>query len=276
MAASGQGVEIKRIKVGNEVILKDDVKVFEKQLEFKKLPRTFPVSTVQEILFQKDVYERVNIEVTLHNLSSVESKSTANGSLQLRTALAVDATGEINISLFNNIAQTAEMKHYKITDVTINTFNGEKILKTTERTKLKLLDKEELIPHSQENDHKVIGKAVSINIKNFTEKLQCPKCKADISEDDIDDDICVCGSCNNMCVKDSLLINDEIEFTFKDSSNRQYDLTASRSTLAEAYGESNDVYLAKAMLKKIMCIVHDDVFKVITISEAGKSAAGKD
>ena len=268
LANNGKGAEIKRIKTGHEIVLKDDVKVFEKDLKFEKLPRSFPTTTIQEILFQRDVYERVNIEGTLHNLSNLETKSTCNGNLQIKTATAVDACGEISISLFNNVAQAAQNKHYKITDLTINTFNGERLLKTTERTKLQLLE-EDNIAIDQEDELKVLGKVVSVNINNLKENWLCPSCKFDVTIEDIDeDDVVTCGSCSNMCVKDALIINDEIQFIFTDSeSNRKYDFKASAVQLAEAYGESENTKLAKAMLRKTKCIRYDDNFKVISISD---------
>ena len=114
-----QAVEIKRIKLGNDIVLKDNVMISEVELDFDKIPRQFTITSNKDILFQKDIYERVNIAAIIKDISLPERRNGPKGVIDVRKALAIDNSGEISMSLFGEKGETIEANRtYKISDLT--------------------------------------------------------------------------------------------------------------------------------------------------------------
>ena len=68
------------------------------------------------------IYERVNIEPVIINLSVKENISSATSVLFVRKAVAHDNTGWIEISFYNDAAdEISDAKCYKISSLTLNT-----------------------------------------------------------------------------------------------------------------------------------------------------------
>jgi len=70
----------------------------EVNLDFEKKERQLQLSTLREVLFSKELYEKVNVTVTIQNISPIQAKTTSNGVLKLRSATAVDKKEEMQIT----------------------------------------------------------------------------------------------------------------------------------------------------------------------------------
>jgi len=77
----------------NQNTLKKEV-----NLDFEKKERQLQLSNLREVLFSKELYEKVNVNVTIQNISPIQAKTTSNGVLKLRSATAVDKKEEMQIT----------------------------------------------------------------------------------------------------------------------------------------------------------------------------------
>ena len=182
----------------------------------------------------------------------MEQVNTCDGSLALRTVLLVDDTDEISLSVFGEKGgELVEQSVYEISFLSINCFNSERILKSSERTAFKEVEASFTTIVKPSTTRTVTGKVTSVNSKDFATKRSCQECRASISEQDIDDGMVICPACGQMCTDDGLIDNSIVDFTLTCEQGTKLQLRAALTDMVKKYNvqPDNKIELAKAMMR---------------------------
>ena len=102
--------------------------------------------SIANILNSCSIYERVNNEAVIINLSAKVNISSATSVLFVRKAVAHDNTGSTEISFYNDAAdEISDVKCYKVSNLTLNTYKSERILKSSARTEVTLVESNNIV-----------------------------------------------------------------------------------------------------------------------------------
>ena len=99
--------------------------------------------------------------------------------LFVRKPVAHDNTGSIEISFYNDAAdEISDGKCYKISNLTLNTYKSERILKFSARTELSLLESHNIVvpEMTQTLEKEMKGKFTSTDLKSLTPINICSTC----------------------------------------------------------------------------------------------------
>lgn len=121
----------------DSVVVRSDVLIDEVNIDFHMLPVDLKFCTIKEVIFQKRIYDRISLIAMIQDISVAEERTTLNGALNICKAVAVHNDDEISITFFGKTGDDlVESSSYKITYLTINVFNNERIVKTENVLKL--------------------------------------------------------------------------------------------------------------------------------------------
>ena len=117
----------------------------------------------------------------------------------MRKAVAHGNTGSIEISFYNDAAdEISDGKCYKISNLTLNTYKSERILKSSARTEVALVESHNIVVSemTQTLEKKMKGKFTSIDLKSLTPTNTCSTCKTVLTEEITNDSVAECAGCN--------------------------------------------------------------------------------
>ena len=199
------------------------------------------------------IYERVNIEAVIINLSAKVNISSATSVLFVRKAVAHDNTGSTEISFYNDAAdEISDGKCYKVSNLTLNTYKSERILKSSARTEVTLVESNNIVvpkmTHTLEKEMKV--KFTSIDLKSLTPINICSTCKTVLTEEMINGGVAECASCN-MISTDYNSLNLVNIFFQPSEPHQKINLKANHTLIEEIFkmNVKNSVKNAKEMLR---------------------------
>ena len=145
------------------------------------------------------IYDRVNIEAVIINLSAKENISSATSVLFVKKTIAYDNTGLIEISFYNDAAdRISDGKCFRISNLTLNTYKSERILKSLARTEVTLLESYHIVvpEMTQTLEKEMKGKFISVDLKSLTPINICSTWKTVLTEEMINYGVVECASCN--------------------------------------------------------------------------------
>ena len=119
--------------------------------------------------------------------------------LFVRKAVAHGNTGLIEISLYNDAAdEISDGKCFKISNLTLSTYKSERILKSSGRTEVTLVESHNIVvlEMTQALEKEMKGKFTSIDLKSLTPINICSTCKTVLTEEMINDGVAECASFN--------------------------------------------------------------------------------
>ena len=156
--------------------------------------------SIANIFNSCSIYERVNIEAVIIGLSAKENTSSAISLLFVRKAAAHDNTGSIEILFYDDAAadEISDGICYKISNLTLSTYKSERILKSSSRTEVTLVESHNIVVSemTQTLEKEMKGKFTSIDLKSFTPINICSTCNTVLTEENINDGVAECASCN--------------------------------------------------------------------------------
>ena len=196
-----EGIECKTVRASdsNDYLLYSFSEVSKVSLNYDKKELLLETQSIANILNSYSTYEWVNIKAVIINLSVKENISSATSVLSVRKAIAHDKTGSIEISFYNDAAdEISDGKCYKISNLTLNTYKSERILKSSARTEVTLLESHHIVvpEMTQTLEKEMKGKFTSTNLKSLTPINICSTCKTVLTEEMINDGVAECASCN--------------------------------------------------------------------------------
>ena len=171
----------------------------------------------------------------------------------MRKPVAHDNTGSIEISFYNDAAdEISDGKCYKISNLTLNTYESERILKSSSRTEVTLVESHNIVVSemTQTLEKEMKGKFTSIDLKSFTPINICSTCNTVLTEENINDGVAECASCN-MISADYNSLN-LVNIVFQPSeSHQKINLKVNHTLAQEAFKMNikNPGKIAREMLR---------------------------
>ena len=209
--------------------------------------------SIANIFNSCSIYERVNTEAVIIGLSAKENISSAISLLFVRKAAAHDNTGSIEILFYDDAAdEISDGICYKISNLTLSTYKSERILKSSSRTEVTLVESRNIVvtEMTQTLEKEMKGKFTSIDLKSLTPINICSTCKTVLTEEMINDGVAECASCNMISTDyNSLnLVNNAFQ---PSESHQKFNFKANHALLEEAFkmNVKNSGKIAREMLR---------------------------
>ena len=234
-----EGIECKKVRVSDshDYLLYSFSEVSKVLLNYDKKELLLETQSIAKILNSCSIDEKVNIEAVIINLSAKKNISSATSVLFVRKAVAHGNTGSIEISFYNDAAdETRDGKCYKISNLTLNTYLSERILKSSAPTEVTLVESHNIvvIEMTQTLEKEMKGKFTSIDLKSLTPINICSTCKTVLTEEMINDDVAECPSCNMISTDYNSLNLVNIVFQPRES-HQKINLKANHSLIEKAF-----------------------------------------
>ena len=131
-----KGSNVKRLepRIQMTIYLYSFSEVSKVSLNYDKKELLLETQSIANILNSCSIYERINIEAVIIILLAKGNISSATSVLSVRKAVEHDNTGSIEISFYNDAAD--EISYGKCSNLTLNTYKSERILKSSGRTEV--------------------------------------------------------------------------------------------------------------------------------------------
>ena len=123
----------------NDILMNDCNKVSKIALDFNKAKDTV-YSDIKSIMNEFSLYTRVNIKGKITDLSVGTENDVEGTMMAIKTAIIYDESGFPPLTIFGDIFDVVKEKCYDIYNLSISKYKSDRILKTTEMTKLKEID----------------------------------------------------------------------------------------------------------------------------------------
>ena len=196
-----KGSNVKRLepRIQMTIYLYSFSEVSKVSLNHDKKELLLETQSIANVLNSCSIYERINIEAVIIILLAKGNISSATSVLFVRKAVEHDNTGSIEISFYNDAAdEISDGKCYKISNLTLNTYKSERILKSSSRTEVTLVESRNIVvtEMTQTLEKEMKGKFTSIDLKSLTPINICSTCKTVLTEEMINDGVAECASCN--------------------------------------------------------------------------------
>ena len=209
--------------------------------------------SIANIFNSCSIYETVNIEAVIIRLSAKENISSATSLLFVRKAAAHDNTASIEILFYDDAAdEISDGICYEISNLTLNAYKSERILKSSSRTEVPLVESRNIVvtEMTQTLEKEMKGKFTSIDLKSLTPINICSTCKTVLTEEMINDGVAEWASCN-MISTDYNSLNLVNNASQPSESHQKFNFKANHALLEEAFkmNVKNSGKIAREMLR---------------------------
>ncbi|XP_057309079.1 uncharacterized protein LOC130647301 [Hydractinia symbiolongicarpus] len=194
--SDNEGVSLKRFKKSNNDILITDYSQVKKIAMNRQRPEeSIQISEIATSLAECALFQRINIKGIITAISEVKTSQKDDGNaIQFKTAIVSDSSGHANITIFGDLVnQVKNDEAVLLTHIQIARFKKDRLLKTTDITKLKKVTIEENIDTTITNPCQC--KFVTMNMSSLDTKTICPSCSTEIQSYE---EIVLCNNCSNM------------------------------------------------------------------------------
>ena len=201
--SSHSGIEIKRSRSSdnyNDIIINDFLSVKKTELNFEMKTLQSKFFTIEQVINECATYNIVDVTGLVYNLQTEAEHEKDGKHLHIGKEMIKDETGSTEIVLFSSLVdEVSNNKSYDFKKMRVQKFINDRILKSTETTKVSKNDviaifvtDKELSAFSYEKTLK--AKVLSIDLKTMTQKYLCPVCSAPVS---INNAVAWCEKCDN-------------------------------------------------------------------------------
>ena len=177
-------------------------------------PPSYETTLIQEAFAQKGLFERFHIKGILTNMSDCTNhKNEETGTtLKFRTAIFHDASGQSEITIFGDAAQSLEENIvYFLRHVYLGKFKTKRVLKTSDVSVLQKTNEEPAFDIKQRSIdtsvEKINCKFISIDLKSLVTKTLCKECRFTV---EVEDGIVICGKCQIMTTVDQCIVDNRV------------------------------------------------------------------
>ena len=170
-------------------------------------------------LNEKPIYAIINVVVKITNILPPETTTNVlHQQMQITKVLAYDDTNSVNINVYGELANTIEKDNvYSMTFLQIHNYNSQRLLKTTDGTKIIISSTNIETPVSIINTQtEVLNTKISeVDQNDLVITYYCPSCAIPVLPDH--EGIIDC-SCGLTATKDKCLTNDKLFLTVVNGS----------------------------------------------------------
>ena len=178
------------------------------------------------------MYDHVNVETVIPHLSNITQHERDRKMVTVRTGVVHLETG---VSIFEELTnKVVNGKSYRFTYLIVGRFKGERVLKTTDVSKIiefKDLEVEVGNYDTKLNIVEFEGKFTSVDLPSLEMQYKNPKCNNTIS---IQYEIAICGNCSTITIGEQCLSNSNIKGIVMDTeTKRKYPVSVKHDLLKE-------------------------------------------
>ena len=198
----------------SDILINDCIKVSKIALDFNKAKDTV-YSDIKSVINEFSLYTRLNVKERITDLSVATENDVGGRKMATKTAIVHDESGVAPLTIFGDICDAVkDEKCYDICNLSISKHKSDRILKTTEITKLKEIDDLNLNVEGREIVQILIknGKIILVNSKSLNVKYKCPECKNEIL---IEKDFATCNNCDIFTVTSFCIKGDKVRYVFQ-------------------------------------------------------------
>ena len=229
----------------NDILVNDCTKVPKIALDCNKAKDTV-YSDVQSVINEFSLYTGVNIKEKITDLSVATENDVGGTMMAIKTSIIPGESGFSPLTIFGDICDVVKDEQcYDIYNVSLSKYKSDRILKTTEITKLKEIDDLNLNVEGREIGQNIMknGKIILVNSKSLNVKCQCSECKNEIL---IEKDFATCTNCDIFTVKSFCIKDDKVRCVFQSDVKERFTLMIPLFLLEEITKQSID--------KKSLCL----------------------
>ena len=175
--------------------------------------------TTISVLTKAAMYDHVNVEAVIPHLSNITQHERDRKMVTVRTGVVHLETG---VSIFEELTnKVVNGKSYRFTYLIVGRFKGERVLKTTDVSKIiefKDLEVEVGNYDTKLNIVEFEGKFTSVDLPSLEMQYKNPKCNNTIS---IQYEIAICGNCSTITIGEQCLSNSNIKGIVMDTETKR-------------------------------------------------------
>ena len=202
----------KIVKSGPDYIFKDQSNIQEKQptfdfVEAYDVPPTSLKFAVESLM----LYSRITIKV---KVISFDTPGMSKDGLEFQSIDVIDASSPQpkKLTLYGDLITNVTLNRcYTFTHITVSTYNNKRILKSSERSTVTIVEDDIGLP--LEEQVTIIGTVESVTMSTMQKQYCCPHCKCQLETDG--SIMAFCNSCDIAISQSSLISKDMISFTLK-------------------------------------------------------------
>ena len=203
------------------------------------------------VLSEPALYDRFNIPATVSHVSNIDNHERDGNMMAVRSAVAHDKMGFVTMTIFSQLTnEVADGKSYQFTNINVGCYKKERVLKTTEMTKITSIEdldvniyEHDVTPNTVTFD----GKFISVQLGGLTIVYQCPKCYSTV---DIKDEMAICDHCSTVSAEDQCSSKCEVGCTVMNTDMKvKYNVAVPRSCACLARRKD---YVCKAPIKRYL------------------------
>ena len=132
-----EGVIIKKPRIQNDDISITDYAKVSISAVTQCVTKNLKITNIATVLGEAPLYNRFNIQATVSHVSDIDNHERDRNMMAVRTAVVQDKTGFATMTVFSQLTKdTADRKSYRFTNVNEDRYKKERVLKTTEMTKI--------------------------------------------------------------------------------------------------------------------------------------------
>ena len=181
------------------------------------------------------MYDYVNIEAGISHLSNITQHELDEKMVAVRTGVVNYETGFGNVSIFDELTnKVVNGKSYRFTNLNPGRFKRERVLKTTNLSKIIEIKDLEVKVENYDTKLNIVefeGKFTSVNLPSLEVQYKCPKCNNTVS---IQDETAICGNSSTATIGKQCRNNSNIKDSVMDrETKRKYPVLMKHDLLKE-------------------------------------------
>ena len=174
--------------------------------------------------------------------------------LRLRRGMTKDSTDKMPIITFESLTeQISEGSYYDMTNIRVQRYVDERILKTTVTTKVSSDNDIEVTTNDDDDAYispgetKIVDKVVVVDLKTLVQTYLCLDCNVSVS---VENGLAWCNNCNNILAQSTCKSKAYLGLVvLKDNDQSKLDIDVSHSTIERKF----DLCLSNTEQKVIVC-----------------------
>ena len=132
-----EGVIIKKTRIENDDILITDYTKVSISAIRQCVTKSLKITSIATVLGEAALHDRFNIQATVSHVSDIDNHERDGNMMAVRTAVVHNRAGFATMTVLSQLTkEIVDGKSYQFTNVNVGRYKKERVLKTTEMTKI--------------------------------------------------------------------------------------------------------------------------------------------
>ena len=215
-----------------------------------------PATPLLEVIMSAEIYQRVKIQVKVLHVED----STHINNINLQKVTVIDQS-ELpkQLTCFDKAVGLLKLgEFYSISNIMVDAYDGERILKTTEASKIVPIEPFELtVPENVDvatsTGQSLVGTVIMLDLSTFGKHYVCPRCEQELFPDD---SFLSCNACHLITTHNEALEVSNVSITIKLDNKSKVIMKCPHAILSMVSAKKEPLQIAKSLLNKVVKIIH--------------------